>query len=90
MESPERSKEAMDRISQALLSGRKLEAIKHYRELTGQGLKESKDAIDTIEGSLKKDNPGAFTEKPKSSGPVFAVVLALIVAGIAFSLLSRS
>lgn len=38
-----------------LLQGkRKIDAIKIYRELTGLGLKESKDAIDVLERQLKK------------------------------------
>jgi ribosomal protein L7/L12 len=40
---------AKDREIQAfLLSGNKIEAIKRWRTLTGQGLKESKDAIDRL------------------------------------------
>lgn len=40
---------AKDRELQALvLSGRKIDAIKRWRELTGEGLKESKDAIDRL------------------------------------------
>ncbi|MBM4784177.1 MAG: hypothetical protein GQE15_41435 [Archangiaceae bacterium] len=34
-------------------SGRLIEAIKRYRELTGLGLKESKDAIESLRDSLK-------------------------------------
>ena len=30
-------------------SGKKIEAVKRYRELTGVGLKEAKDAVDRIE-----------------------------------------
>ncbi|MBL8933136.1 MAG: ribosomal protein L7/L12 [Archangium sp.] len=36
-----------------LTSGRLIEAIKRYRELTGLGLKESKDAIESLRDSLK-------------------------------------
>lgn len=36
-------------IAQALRDGRKIEAIKLYREATGVGLKEAKDYVDTIE-----------------------------------------
>jgi ribosomal protein L7/L12 len=34
---------------QLLRAGRKIEAIKRYRELTGSGLKEAKDAVEALE-----------------------------------------
>jgi ribosomal protein L7/L12 len=33
-----------------IASGNKIQAVKRYRELTGAGLKEAKDAVDRIEG----------------------------------------
>jgi ribosomal protein L7/L12 len=36
-------------IAQLVRAGKKIEAIKLYRELTGEGLKESKDAIEALE-----------------------------------------
>jgi len=41
-------------ILSLLAAGNKIEAIKAYREQTGLGLKEAKDAIDQIERGLKK------------------------------------
>jgi ribosomal protein L7/L12/outer membrane protein assembly factor BamB len=41
--------EALAQIMAQLQAGRKIEAIKLYRNLTGQGLKESKDAIEQLE-----------------------------------------
>lgn len=38
--------EQIDEIRALIRSGRKLEAIKRVRELTGLGLKESKDLVD--------------------------------------------
>src|SRR5919197_80456 len=38
------------RIDALLRRGRKIEAIKVYRELTGVGLKEAKDAVDQMDG----------------------------------------
>jgi ribosomal protein L7/L12 len=47
---------------QLLRAGRKLEAIKRYRELTGVGLKEAKDAVEAMmEGGRSSSLP------PKSS-----------------------
>lgn len=39
------------RIDALLREGKKIEAIKVYRELTGVGLKEAKDAVDQLAGT---------------------------------------
>ena len=41
------------KIQEALRRGNKIEAIKIYRELTGLGLAEAKDAIDKVERLIK-------------------------------------
>jgi len=43
-------------ISELVRSGRKIDAIKLYREQTGLGLKESKEAIEAIEAAQKWGN----------------------------------
>lgn len=40
------------RVIDLLREGRKIEAIKIYRDATGEGLKEAKDAVEAIEGDL--------------------------------------
>jgi Ribosomal protein L7/L12 C-terminal domain len=40
---------AIDGIAELLAEGRKIEAIRLYRERTGVGLKEAKDAVDRIQ-----------------------------------------
>lgn len=40
--------EVVERIVQSLREGKKIEAIKDYRESTGAGLKESKEAIEEL------------------------------------------
>ena len=40
-------------IQEALRRGNKIEAIKIYRELTGVGLAEAKDAIDKVDRFIK-------------------------------------
>ena len=40
-------------VQEALRRGNKIEAIKIYRELTGVGLAEAKDAIERAERSIK-------------------------------------
>lgn len=46
-----------DEITEAIFSGRKIEAIKLYREATGQGLKESKDFIEALTDRLREQHP---------------------------------
>lgn len=55
-------------ISDALFAGRKIEAIKTYREQTGLGLKEAKDDIEEIEAALRRDFPEKFVARPKGGG----------------------
>ena len=40
-------------IQELLQAGRKIEAVKRYRELSGLGLKEAKDAVDAMERGLR-------------------------------------
>jgi ATP-dependent Clp protease ATP-binding subunit ClpC len=42
-----------DEIAAILESGGKIQAIKRYRELTGVGLKEAKDAVEALEARIK-------------------------------------
>ncbi len=42
------SAQDLDEITMLIRRGRLIEAIKHYRSVTGQGLKEAKDAIDLL------------------------------------------
>jgi hypothetical protein len=43
------SEEALNAVTQALQQGNKIEAIKLYRNFTGLGLKDSKDAVEDSE-----------------------------------------
>ena len=46
----------MERVKEALREGRKLQAIKIYKDATGEGLRESKEVIDALcPEFLKKD-----------------------------------
>lgn len=62
------SEEATHSLTNALLEGRKIEAIKLYRELTGEGLKESKEAIEQIESSLRAKYPEKFANQRRTGG----------------------
>lgn len=49
-----------DEIRESLFSGRKIEAIKTYREATGLGLKEAKEFIDQLEAQMRREFPDHF------------------------------
>ena len=68
--------ETRDQINEAIFAGRKIEAIKLYREATGQGLKESKDFIDEVTARLREEHP----DKVPASTSGCAAVLMLVVA----------
>ena len=56
------SDETISNLSDALQSGRKIEAIKLCRELTGLGLKDAKEYVEKLEAELRKENPDTFPE----------------------------
>ncbi|MCG6158515.1 ribosomal protein L7/L12 [Rubinisphaera margarita] len=72
------------RIVDALYTGQKLQAIKHYREATGVGLKESKDFIDGLEQTLRKEHPERMqstTSGCSSTASLLMIVVLAIIAG---------
>lgn len=56
----ELSEEQKLQLSDILYSGSKIEAIKYYREISGLGLKESKEYIDSFNEQLRQSNPHKF------------------------------
>ena len=56
--------EERDAIRTALLDGRKIEAIKLYRQATGAGLKEAKDAVEHWHARGLGSEPGSWPEMP--------------------------
>ena len=53
----ELSQEEIDRLGEMIFAGQKIEAIKVYKEITGMGLRESKEFIDDLEAQLREENP---------------------------------
>ena len=68
-----------EQIHSLLQSGKKIEAIKIYRQATGVGLKEAKDAVEALE----RGEPIAISEAPAavSSGDLEADVRAALAQG---------
>ena len=79
--------EQREAFADALYSGRKVEAIKQLRELSGLGLKESKDIIDRLEADLRAQHPERFT-KPKNGCSV-AVLISAVIGGLLWLILKR-
>ena len=78
---PEPSEQAWMAIQTELFAGRKIQAIKLYRQASGLGLKEAKDAMEAYEVKLREQAPDRFTSTAKS-GCAGMIVLALLLTGI--------
>ncbi len=64
----------VERIQAALFAGRKIEAIKLYREATGTGLSEAKLFVEKIESELRSSAPEQF-KTPATKGCMSVLVL---------------
>lgn len=62
--------DVVSKLTEALLAGRKIEAIKVCREAMGFGLKEAKEYVEKIEDELRQKNPDVFPEKKGCVGMV--------------------
>jgi ribosomal protein L7/L12 len=84
------SDDALKSLTKALMQGRKIEAIKLYREFSGLGLKESKDAAEELESSLREKFPEKFANVPKRKGCLGAATGMVLLAAIVIVLLALS
>ena len=81
---PALTPEQKDEIIQLLVGGGKIAAIKQYREMTGMGLKEAKEAVEALAGGLEKENPTQFAAMQEASkGGCASVLVVGLVVGIA-------
>ena len=67
------------RVQQLMQSGQKIEAIKLYRQVTGVGLKEAKDAVEGMNPGITPTNAGGNKIKAK----IFTIVIGLFFMGLA-------
>ena len=58
----------MNEIRDEIFAGRKITAIKLYRQYTGEGLKEAKDAVEEMERKLREESPGKFVVGEQEGG----------------------
>ena len=78
------SNSSAEKIRAALQQGRKIEAIKLYREQSGAELKEAKEAVEQLEADLRTAEPEKFSTK-KTGGCSAAVLVAVVaVAALGF------
>ena len=68
-------------LSECIFQGRKIEAIKLYRGMTGLGLKEAKDAVEGLEKSLRASAPDKFVAGAQGKGCLGVVVVGLLCGG---------
>lgn len=73
------SENEMHEIRLSIFAGRKIEAIKRYRECSGAGLKDAKDFVDALEVELRQNAPQEFSQ-PASSGCFGMLLLMPLVA----------
>ena len=69
-------------ILNALVAGRKIEAIKLYRAATGKGLKEAKDFIDLLAEEMAERDPELL--KNDRSGCMSNAVIVLMIGGLVY------
>jgi hypothetical protein len=69
-------------IEAAIFAGKKIEAIKLYREASGAGLAEAKQAVEAMEASLRQQHPDKFTAS-RRGGCLGAVVALAVLLGVA-------
>lgn len=74
-------------VTAAIAAGRKIEAIRLYRQHAGCDLKTAKEAVEKVEARVRAANPQlAPGEVPSRGGTWVWIVLAIGVAGIAWFL----
>ena len=80
------SNDDINAIEAAVFAGEKIQAIRLYRDATGEGLKESKDFIDALEAELRRTEPTRFTV-PAAKGCGVSVLWLLSVLGVLIGLI---
>ena len=79
-------------LTELLFAGRKIEAIKQVRTLSGSDLKDSKEFIDALEQELRASQPQKFAAAPnRTAGCVIGFLLLLAITGaVVWFLLHRA
>lgn len=72
--------EQQQQVDALLFGGKKIEAIKLYREWTQAGLKEAKDAVDGREAELRTQSPQSFSRQPPGCFSMILLPVAVMAA----------
>lgn len=79
------SGDELAKVHAALSAGQLIQAIKVYREATGEGLKEAKDAVEAMDAQLRASSPERFAGPPVSVKrgclPMLLLVVGVAVTG---------
>ena len=78
------SRELREKLLNALKSGKKIEAIKVYREITGKGLKESKQAVEKFIDEIKVQHPDVVAKLRPGCSTGILIMLFIVVMCICF------
>lgn len=73
----------LEEIESLIYQGKKIQAIKAYRNATFKGLKESKDYVERLSMELYEKNPARFTAEPSKSAGCGTAIFFLGVIGLA-------
>ena len=72
-------------VRQALSAGNKIEAIRLYRQHAGVGLKEAKEAVETLERQEGRDSSGlAPGEQPPARDWMWLVVILAVILAVGY------
>jgi hypothetical protein len=58
----------LNEIREEIFAGRKISAIKLYRQYTRSGLADAKDAVEAMERKLREESPGRFVVEASEGG----------------------
>jgi hypothetical protein len=79
------SDDLMDEILDAVHAGRKLEAVKLYKEATGSSLADSKQAIENLTRELESAQPGSVVQE---KGCLATMLILIMLLGGALALVA--
>lgn len=80
------SEQQMAALTEALRNGKKIEAIGVYRQATGEGLKESKEAVEEMEIMLHEKHPDQFPVRQNRKGCSVFTGIGCLAFGLALFL----
>lgn len=69
-------------LGQLILDGRKIDAIKVYREETGLGLKESKEAVEKLEQEMRAEFPEKFPARSSGCSTIILIGFVGLLVGL--------